>query len=244
MGAPPGRIRGPYSLLAGPEVMTAPSATGPAGCHRLRPDLFLAPSRPKLDKAARMRNLLGVIRALGAIALVVVASTASWAQKGPIKAGLILPETDPLAANGKDMANGMQLFFEEQGRRRAATSRTRTSSWQPAAAWTSPTLRADPSASTTTAIRSRTSTCGRSSAWVASSRTPCSSPCPPSRSSGPTSPRTTSRTPSPHTTTRRAPNASPPHPTLSPFGGEGFRISLSSQGRGFPIPPLPHRGRG
>ena len=37
------------------------------------------------------------------------------AQKGPIKIGLLLPETGPLAANGKDMANGFQLFFEEQG---------------------------------------------------------------------------------------------------------------------------------
>jgi branched-chain amino acid transport system substrate-binding protein len=45
---------------------------------------------------------------------VLVTLDPGWAQKGPIKVGLILPETGPLAANGKDMANGLQLFFEEQ----------------------------------------------------------------------------------------------------------------------------------
>jgi branched-chain amino acid transport system substrate-binding protein len=60
-----------------------------------------------------MRKLLGVTLALVATCLL-PAGTAS-AQKGPIKIGLILPETGPLAANGKDMANGIQLFFEEQG---------------------------------------------------------------------------------------------------------------------------------
>jgi len=60
-----------------------------------------------------MRNLLGVTLAL--VVLILAAPASGWAQKGPIKIGLILPETGPLAANGKDMANGMQLFFEEQG---------------------------------------------------------------------------------------------------------------------------------
>ena len=64
-----------------------------------------------------MRKLLGVTLAL--VALVLVSPASSWAQKGPIKVGLILPETGPLAANGKDMANGMQLFVEEQGWRLA-----------------------------------------------------------------------------------------------------------------------------
>jgi ABC-type branched-subunit amino acid transport system substrate-binding protein len=61
-----------------------------------------------------MRRLCIVTLILAAAGLV-MASGAGWAQKGPIKVGLILPETGPLAANGKDMANGMQLFFEEQG---------------------------------------------------------------------------------------------------------------------------------
>jgi branched-chain amino acid transport system substrate-binding protein len=37
------------------------------------------------------------------------------AQKGPIKIGFLVPQTGPLAANGKDMQNGLQLFLEEQG---------------------------------------------------------------------------------------------------------------------------------
>ena len=60
------------------------------------------------------------MRRLSAVTLIVIVvgllvALPGWAQKGPIKIGLILPETGPLAANGKDMANGLQLFFEEQG---------------------------------------------------------------------------------------------------------------------------------
>jgi len=65
-----------------------------------------------------MRKALSIALVLGA-ALLVAVTTVGWAQKGPIKIGLLLPETGPLAANGKDMANGMQLFFEEQGWRLA-----------------------------------------------------------------------------------------------------------------------------
>ena len=64
-----------------------------------------------------MRKLLGVTLAL--VATCLLPAGAASAQKSPIKVGLILPETGPLAANGKDMANGMQLFFEEQGWRLA-----------------------------------------------------------------------------------------------------------------------------
>ena len=39
----------------------------------------------------------------------------SPAQKGPINVGLLVPLTGPFAANGKDMANSIQLFFEEHG---------------------------------------------------------------------------------------------------------------------------------
>ena len=68
------------------------------------------------------------MRKLAVLAVMIVAALAvglllapgpAPAQKGPIKVGLLLPETGPLAANGKDMANGMQLFFEEQGWRLA-----------------------------------------------------------------------------------------------------------------------------
>jgi branched-chain amino acid transport system substrate-binding protein len=57
---------------------------------------------------------------IAAVSLVVAAlalagSPGSWAQKGPIKVGLLVPQTGPLSANGKDMINGLQLFFDEQG---------------------------------------------------------------------------------------------------------------------------------
>ena len=55
-----------------------------------------------------MRRLLVVL-----VVAVVVAGAPSWAQKGPIKVGLLVPQTGPLAANGKDMINGFELFFEE-----------------------------------------------------------------------------------------------------------------------------------
>ena len=57
------------------------------------------------------------------IALVLVVALAApgagFAQKGPIKIGFLVPQTGPLAANGKDMINGMQLYLEEQGYRLA-----------------------------------------------------------------------------------------------------------------------------
>lgn len=61
---------------------------------------------------------------IAAVALVVAALLLAggpgvWAQKGPIKVGLLVPQTGPLAANGKDMINGLTLFFEEQGNRLA-----------------------------------------------------------------------------------------------------------------------------
>ena len=59
-----------------------------------------------------MRRLLVVL----VVAVVVAGAAAgapSWAQKGPIKVGLLVPQTGPLAANGKDMINGFELFFEE-----------------------------------------------------------------------------------------------------------------------------------
>ncbi|HTK93231.1 MAG TPA: ABC transporter substrate-binding protein [Verrucomicrobiae bacterium] len=60
------------------------------------------------------------MRKLALLALILATAVAlalpegAPAQKGPIKIGFLIPETGPLAANGKDMANGFQLFFEEQ----------------------------------------------------------------------------------------------------------------------------------
>jgi branched-chain amino acid transport system substrate-binding protein len=61
-----------------------------------------------------MRNPLAAV-VLAVIAVVaLVAGAPSEAQKGPIKIGFLVPQTGPLAANGKDMINGFELFFEEQ----------------------------------------------------------------------------------------------------------------------------------
>ena len=59
------------------------------------------------------------MRRSAAVALLVVVALALFlpapapAQKGPIKIGMLVPQTGPLAANGKDMINGFELFFEE-----------------------------------------------------------------------------------------------------------------------------------
>ena len=48
--------------------------------------------------------------------LMALAPTASWAQaKGPIKIGFISPLSGGMAANGKDMLAGIQLYLEEIG---------------------------------------------------------------------------------------------------------------------------------
>ncbi|HEY3066219.1 MAG TPA: ABC transporter substrate-binding protein [Methylomirabilota bacterium] len=61
-----------------------------------------------------MRNrVAAVVLAVVAVAALVV-GLPSEAQKGPIKIGFLVPQTGPLAANGKDMINGFELFFEEQ----------------------------------------------------------------------------------------------------------------------------------
>jgi hypothetical protein len=39
------------------------------------------------------------------------------AQKGPVKIGFVVPLGGPLAANGKDTVNGLQMFLDEHGSR-------------------------------------------------------------------------------------------------------------------------------
>ena len=60
-----------------------------------------------------MRPRVLVLAAL-LVAAALVAAGPSLAQKGPIKIGMLVPQSGPLAANGKDMINGFELFFEEQ----------------------------------------------------------------------------------------------------------------------------------
>jgi branched-chain amino acid transport system substrate-binding protein len=59
------------------------------------------------------KPLVLVVLALAALALLLAGEAVTWAQKGPIKVGLLVPQTGPLAANGKDMINGLELFFEQ-----------------------------------------------------------------------------------------------------------------------------------
>ena len=50
------------------------------------------------------------------VGLIVFAPSASWAQgKGPIKIGFITPLSGGMAANGKDMLAGLELYLEEIG---------------------------------------------------------------------------------------------------------------------------------
>jgi branched-chain amino acid transport system substrate-binding protein len=61
------------------------------------------------------------VRALAAALLVAVVLIGglAQAQRGPIKIGLFVPLTGPLAANGKEMENGFTLYLDEQGQRLA-----------------------------------------------------------------------------------------------------------------------------
>jgi len=62
-----------------------------------------------------MRRLVALLAlALGAVTSLLAAGPTS-AQKGPIKVGFLVTQTGPLAANGKDMLNGLELFLQETG---------------------------------------------------------------------------------------------------------------------------------
>jgi branched-chain amino acid transport system substrate-binding protein len=50
---------------------------------------------------------------LGLLAAVPLVPRPAATQTGPIKIGMIVPQSGPLAANGKDMINGYEMFFEE-----------------------------------------------------------------------------------------------------------------------------------
>src|SRR2546430_3603291 len=59
------------------------------------------------------------VRAVAVLSAVIVAlgvglGVRGQAAKGPINLGLIVPATGPLAANGKDMVNALQLFLEQR----------------------------------------------------------------------------------------------------------------------------------
>ncbi len=60
--------------------------------------------------AVLCRNLM---RAAGALLLAATVGTAAYAQGGPIKIGLLVPLTGPLATPGIDMVDGFKLFWEQ-----------------------------------------------------------------------------------------------------------------------------------
>ena len=59
------------------------------------------------------------VTALVVAGVLLAAGVSAWAQRGPIKIGLFVPLTGPLAANGREMADGFSLFLDEQGQRLA-----------------------------------------------------------------------------------------------------------------------------
>jgi len=62
------------------------------------------------------KGLWTTVWILVAASLILFNAPASWAQaKGPIKIGLIAPLSGGMAATGKDMLNGFQLYLEEIG---------------------------------------------------------------------------------------------------------------------------------
>jgi branched-chain amino acid transport system substrate-binding protein len=66
-------------------------------------------------RTTRVGDVLG----LGVLALLLSWSAEARGAQGPVKVGMLVPETGPLAANGKDMINGLQLFLEQRGYRLA-----------------------------------------------------------------------------------------------------------------------------
>ena len=62
-----------------------------------------------------MRTLLALVLLVAVAVTPLLAPAPSSAQKGPIKVGFLVTQTGPLAANGKDMLNGLELFLQETG---------------------------------------------------------------------------------------------------------------------------------
>ncbi|MGH8735647.1 MAG: ABC transporter substrate-binding protein, partial [Burkholderiales bacterium] len=59
---------------------------------------------------------MAAVLTLVALALPLLTPTATVAQSGPIKIGMLAPLTGPFAQIGKDMVNGTELYLDEIGR--------------------------------------------------------------------------------------------------------------------------------
>jgi branched-chain amino acid transport system substrate-binding protein len=64
-------------------------------------------------------RIVQLVATLVLTALLVITAGSAWGQRGPIKIGLFVPLTGPLAANAKEMVNGLTLFLGEHGNRLA-----------------------------------------------------------------------------------------------------------------------------
>jgi hypothetical protein len=65
-----------------------------------------------------MRKALMML-AFATAALLFATGEQPLAQRSPLKIGLVVPQTGRVAANGKDVINGLELFLEEQKHRLA-----------------------------------------------------------------------------------------------------------------------------
>ena len=65
------------------------------------------------------KKCLGIILS-SLVLLVCVGTGIAWAQRGPIKIGVITPMTGAAAAVGKDMVNGLSMYLDENGQQIAS----------------------------------------------------------------------------------------------------------------------------
>src|SRR5262249_35212457 len=75
-------------------------------------------SSPSPGREGRMRKPLVLVAVVTASLALGIGSGAS-AQPAPLKIGLIVPQSGRVAANGKEVIDGLQLFLEEEKRRLA-----------------------------------------------------------------------------------------------------------------------------
>jgi branched-chain amino acid transport system substrate-binding protein len=64
-------------------------------------------------------TIVRLVTTLVLTALLAITAGSAWGQRGPIKIGMFVPLTGPLAANAKEMVNGLTLFLAEHGNRLA-----------------------------------------------------------------------------------------------------------------------------
>src|SRR5581483_3292686 len=79
-------------------------------------ELIILEEEPRMDRRAFLKSA-GAIAAVNAVASTGPALTAAHAQSGPIRIGLLAPLTGVVAAGGKEMVDGFNLFWTRHGRK-------------------------------------------------------------------------------------------------------------------------------